>query len=193
MRWEKLFADLDSRFGALGDAELMAELPDRQRSAAAELTMVQRCLGAMGEQVRVRVRSGALYQGPLHGVGPDWILLNNAGGGEVLLALRAVVAVEGLTTATGGPLTAVARRFGLRLAMRGISRDRSPVVMGVSGAPAGQTGYGTEISGTIDRVGADFVEVAQHAMWEPRRAGSVRAMVLIPVDAVDSVRTLSQV
>lgn len=192
VRWEQLFADLDAQFGELADAELMAELPDRQRSAAGTLTMVQRCIGAIGSDLRVRVRSGAGHSGVLQSVGPDWILLGDTNSGEVLLSLSAITTIEGLTSTTGAPLSTVGRRLDLRFAMRGIARDRSPVVIEVAGASVGQTGVGTEISGTIDRVGADFVELAQHAMWEPRRAGAVRSMMLLPVNAVNSVRALSR-
>ncbi|MEO7125837.1 MAG: hypothetical protein ABI382_09820 [Nakamurella sp.] len=193
MRWEQLFADLDSRFDELADAEMMAELPDRQRSAAGSLTVVQRCIGAIGADVRVRVRSGALHSGELRGVGPDWILLGMTSPGEVLLSMVAVVTIDGLTATTGAPLSVVGSRIDLRLAMRGIARDRSPVVIGVMGAPDGMAGAGTELSGTIDRVGADFIEMAQHATWEPRRASSVRSMLLVPIGAVDSVRAMPRV
>jgi len=191
VRWQRLFTDLDTRFDELADAELMSELPDQQRSAAGALTVVQRCAGGIGAELRVRVRSGRLHSGTLRGVGADWILVAPAGGGEVLIALSAVTAIDGLRAATGAPLGAVGSRFDLRLALRGIARDRSPVVIGVSGAAEGQTGAGTDLSGTIDRVGADFVEVAQHAAWEPRRAEAVRAVLLIPLAAVDSVRALA--
>lgn len=193
MRWERLFTDLDTQFEQLADAQLMAELPDRQRSAGAALTVVQRCAGAIGAELRVRLRSGRLHSGELRGVGSNWVLLCPAGGGEVLIALAAVTAIEGLRAATGAPLGAVASRFDLRLALRGIARDRSPVVLGVSGAAEGQSGAGTDLSGTIDRVGADFVELAQHAMWEPRRVDTVRSVLLVPLDALDSARALPRV
>jgi hypothetical protein len=192
VRWERLFADLDARFDELADAEVMGQLPDQQRSAVAALTMVQRCAGAIGAELRVRVRSGRMHSGELRTVGTDWILLGPPGVGEVLIALAAVTAIDGLRAATGAPLGAVASRFDLRLALRGIARDRSPVVIGVSGAAEGQAGAGTDLSGTIDRVGADFMEVAQHAVWEPRRAEAVRSVLLVPLAAVDSVRALAR-
>jgi hypothetical protein len=193
VRWERLFADLDVRFDELADAEMMAQLPDMQRSAAASLTMVQRCSGAIGADIRVRLRSGRMHAGELRSVGADWILLGLAGGGEVVIALAAVTAIEGLRAATGSPLEVVASRFDLRLALRGIARDRSPVVIGVAGAPEGQPGAGTDLSGTIDRVGGDFAELALHPMWEPRRAQAVRSVLLVPLRAIDSVRALPRV
>ncbi len=47
-----------------------------------------------------------------------------------------------------------------------------------------------ELTGTIDRVGADFLELAVHAAWEPRRAGSVRSVALVPLSAIVLVRAL---
>lgn len=192
VRWEQLFSDLDARFDDLADAEMMAELPDRQRRAARAVTTVQRLLGAIGCAVRVRVRSGRLHTGDLTAVGPDWLLVADAGGGERLLNLHAVTAIEGLTTGTGAPLSSVAGRLDLRMALGGIARDRSPVVVGIPGESEGSHASGVELTGTIDRVGADFLELAQHPVWEPRRRGAVRSVVLIPVAAVDSVRTLVQ-
>ena len=49
---------------------------------------------------------------------------------------------------------------------------------------------GTEITGTIDRVGADFAEIAVHAAWEPRRAATVRSVVLVPLAAISMIRAL---
>ena len=39
-------------------------------------------------------------------------------------------------------------------------------------------------------VGADFLELAVHAPWEPRRAGSVRSVVAVPLVGVVLVRAL---
>lgn len=189
MRWEQLFADLDSRFADWADAELMAELPDRERQAAGSVTMVQRCAGAIGRSITVRTRGGRAHTGELREVGPDWLLLASAAEGETIVASAAVVTLDGLTSATGMPLTVVASRFDLRLALRGIARDRAPVTIGVMGARGDQGGT-ADLSGTLDRVGSDFLEVALHPAWEPRRASSVRSVVLLPLAAVDSVRSV---
>jgi len=51
-------------------------------------------------------------------------------------------------------------------------------------------GSTAEVIGTIDRVGADFIEVAVHAAWEPRRAAAVRSVALVPLDAIVLVRAM---
>lgn len=192
VRWEQLFADLDSQFADLADAEMMAELADRERHAAGSVSMAQRCAGAVGRPVTLRTRAGRAYAGELRDVGPDWLLIDGLGVGETLISASAVVAVGGLTAASGLPLSPVAARFGLRLALRQIARDRAPVTISVMGGAPGDPG-GAELSGTLDRVGADFVELAQHPVWEPRRAQSVQSVALVPLAALDAVRSLPAV
>ena len=47
---------------------------------------------------------------------------------------------------------------------------------------------GTTADGTIDRIGADFVEIAAHAAGELRRRSEVRDVLVAPLSAVAAVR-----
>jgi hypothetical protein len=62
-----------------------------------------------------------------------------------------------------------------------LARDRTPVAVVLTS--------GDVLTGTIDRVGEDFVELAEHPVDEPRRAGSVRAVRLLPLSALAAVRS----
>ena len=190
VRWEQLFNDLDSRFDQEADAQMLAELADRQRVAAGALLFTARLVGAVGRPVRLRLSAGPPATGVIRSVGPDWILLAERPGREALVNLGAVTAVEGLVHATGAPLSGIALRLDLRHMLRGIARDRSPVSVLIPGSTTGPELNGTEITGTLDRIGADFVELAVHAPWEPRRATTVRSVLALPIRALIAVRAM---
>jgi len=199
MRWDRLFDDLEARFEELADAEAAAELADRERVTGGAVRATQRLSGAIGMTVRIRLAGGPVVSGTLRGVGPDWLLLTGGQQRDCLVASAAVIAVEGLTATTGHELSGVAARLDLRKALRGLTRDRSPVAVALAGWSGGAAaGFGAaagsaesgEIIGTIDRVGADFIEVAVHAAWEPRRASAVRSVALVPLTAIVLVRAL---
>ncbi|HVD89397.1 MAG TPA: hypothetical protein VNB91_10935 [Jatrophihabitantaceae bacterium] len=71
-------------------------------------------------------------------------------------------------------------RLTFRIALRGLVRDRSTVQVRLTD--------GRTVIGTLDRVGADFVELAEHAAGESRRAAEVRDVLLLPVQAIVLVR-----
>src|SRR6478752_2574731 len=205
MRWDRLFADLEARFDEIGDMEAAAELADRQRVAIGAVRTSQRLSGSIDQSVRLRLAGGASIGGVLRTVGPDWLLVVEGRARECIVALRAVTAVEGLTAATAPEMTGLSLRLDLRRALRGLARDRSPVAVGLTGwlgglagrspssaaAGTGSASIGSaEVIGTIDRVGADFIEVAVHAAWEPRRAAAVRSVALVPLDAIVLVRAM---
>lgn len=201
MRWDRLFADLEGRFDELADAEAAAELADRERVAVGAIRATQRLAGSLDRPIRVRLAGGASIGGVLRTVGPDWLLLTEGQGRDCLVAWTAVTAVEGLSSSTGPEMSSFAVRLDLRRALRGLARDRSPVAIAMTGWTGGSAGSSVgagasgpigsaELTGTIDRVGADFVEVAVHAAWEPRRAGTVRSVALVPLAGVLLVRAL---
>lgn len=178
MRWDDLFADLEAQAAALDVAERAAEIAERTRIEVGGLGMRERLAAALGSTVRGQVLGGVAFAGTIERVGPDWLLLDEGDGRESVLALAALASVTGLgrTSAVPGSGGAVHARLGLRSALRGIARDRSTVRLHLRD--------GITLDATLDRVGADFVEVARHAPGEPRRRGEVRDVVLVPLDAV---------
>lgn len=187
MRWDGLFADLEAQAEALEQAECAAEVETRTRGEVGRLALADRLRGALGSQLRLRVAGGLLVTGALTRVGPDWVLLTEAADREVVLVLAHVLGVRGLGRLSAAPGSAgvVESRLGLRHALRGIVRDRSAVRVHLTDARP--TEFGT-IDGTLDRVGADFVEVATHPTGEARRRADVLEVELVPLAAIAAVR-----
>jgi len=183
MRWDDLFRDLEAQLDAAEAAELDAEVADRTRREAAQLTLVDRARAAVGHPVVVRALGAGPVDGLLADVGSQWLLVAETGGREVLVPSTSVVSLAGLRAWSGTPGSAgqVFARLGLGHALRGIARDRLPVQVWLTD--------GSVVSGTVDRVGADFLEVTEHGTGEPRRRGDVTGVRTVPFAALAMVRS----
>jgi hypothetical protein len=182
MRWERLFDDLEAQLRAADQDEFAAEVADRSRRELARLHLLDRLRRARGAVVELTVDGVGAISGVLSRVGPGWLLLDVAGQPSALVATTALVGVRGLPLAADEPSTvgAVESNLDLGFVLRVIARDRSPV------AVVGRDG--SHFTGTIDRVGADFVDLAEHAPGEPRRSGQVGSVRTLTFDGLAVVR-----
>ncbi|MDT4912702.1 MAG: hypothetical protein QOC66_1830 [Pseudonocardiales bacterium] len=182
MRWAALFADLEAQAAVLEQAERAAEVDERTRGEVGALRLRDRARAAIGTPVRVRATGGVTAAGELLRVGPDWLLVDEGGGRELVVATAHLLSLRGLGRYSAVPNTegVVESRLGLRHALRGIARDRSAVRVHLTD--------GSTVDATIDRVGADFLEVATHGAGEVRRRSDVRDVELIPLAAIGAVR-----
>lgn len=182
VRWEALFADLEAQVEAAERADLDAEVRDRTRREAALVRAVDRLAPARGRRLGVVVLGGGALHGRLLDVGPDWLLLEESSGREALVPLVAVQGITGLGahTAVPGSEGAVGRRLDLRWALRGLARSRAGVQVVLRD--------GTALAGTLDRVGSDHVELAEHGQGEARRGPAVRGVRLVPLTALALLR-----
>ena len=89
-----------------------------------------------------------------------------------LLAATDVERSRGDTTAA-----ATTRRFGLGYALRALSRDRATVAVHLLGHEAA-------IVGTIDGVGADHLDLAEHPEGTARRRENVTAVTTVATSAL---------
>ncbi len=185
MRWQRLFADLQAEFDAAEAAAERAEDASRRRVETGAVRLVDRLAGALGRPLALRCRGAGDVTGVLVDVGADWLLLTDDGGREVLVATSTVRTVAGLGRVTAAPRERdlVRVRLDLRRAVRGLARDRSVVQVVLDD--------GSVYVGTVDGVGADHVELAEHAADQPRRATAVRGVRAIALPAVAVVRTLA--
>lgn len=177
MRWESLFDDLEAQLRRDEAQNLASEVAERARAERARITLAQRLLAQEGA---LRVRVGSLeVVGQVADAAPQWIVLEEAAG-SVLVPTAMIEWVEGLTRRAHDDSGKVLRRLGLGHALRALARDRAGVRVGVGAAV---------LDGTIDRVGADHVDLARHERGEWRRARSVTAVLAIPFAQVCWVRS----
>lgn len=182
MRWDELFADLEAQAGAADLAQRAGEVDERTRGEIGMLGLRERLRAALDVPLRVTLSGQLALTATLQRVGPDWLLLAEDGGREAVVVLDHVLGVRGLGrhSATPDSTGVVESRLGLRHALRGIARDRLPCRLHLADA--------STVDATVDRVGADFVEVATHGAGEMRRRQDVRDVELIPLRALVAVR-----
>jgi hypothetical protein len=183
VRWEALFDDLEAQADQLAAAELQAEVADRTRYEHGLIRLIDRLQETAGHPIAVTVAGAGAVHGRLVDAGTDWLLLEEVGSREVLVPLAAVLGVAGAgaRSAVPGSEGEVGRRLDLRWALRGLARDRAGVAAALRD--------GSTVSGTLDRVGADHVDIAEHPPGEPRRAGAVRQVRLVPLGALARLRS----
>jgi hypothetical protein len=183
MRWQQLFEDLRSQFETEEAAAERAESASRTRAEVGGIHLAERLGGALGSPVALDVRGAGRVAGVLVERGSDWLLLADGHGRDQLVALAAVRSVAGLgrRTAPSEPVGAVRARLDLRRALRGLARDRATVQLVLDD--------GGTLTGTLDRVGADYVELAEHPADTPRRSEAVQGVRAVVIAAVALVRT----
>jgi hypothetical protein len=181
MRWQQLFADLQAQFDEEEAAVERGESASRARAEIGAVQLAQRLRGALGSRLSLTCRGAGQIGGVLAHVGADWLLLEDDGGRQYLVASSAVRAVAGLGRCTAAAEPEGRVRMDLRRALRGLARDRAAVQVILDD--------GGVLTGTVDRVGADYVELAEHPADQPRRAEAVQGVRAVVIGAVAVVRT----
>jgi hypothetical protein len=182
VRWERLFDDFEAQLDAADREEFAGEVADRTRREVALVHLLDRLRHALGASVELGVDGAGPLCGVIRRVGPGWLLLDVAAQPEVVVSVPAVRTVRGLPVAAADVegLGLLESRLDLGHVLRVIARDRSPVAVVLRD--------GSRWTGTLDRVGADFVDLAEHAIGEPRRAGNVSAVRTLAFAGVAVVR-----
>ena len=178
MRWEEsvlsMFDDLEMQADGLHLAERAVEVEELSVAQYAEVELGGRLHGSLGRPVHVRLEDGPELRGRLARVGLDWLLLEDDAAAWVV-HLPAVVALTGLGPGSR-PADAlpVSARLTLRSVLRRLAAERQPCAVHLRG--------GRSLSGTLVRVGADFVELASDETGGP---------VTVPLAAVSVVQERS--
>lgn len=187
MRWDRLFDDLEGQLDVLARQERQAEVAEHTRAERGQIALAHRLTAALDQEIRLKVWGLGWLHLRLLDVGAGWVLAEIEAqvpgrGLELLVPTDAVLGVERLGPAADPRDSTASRRFGLSRALRAVSRDRAVVRV--------HDRAGDHLTGTIDRVLADHLDLTRHADHEVRRPGAVRGVVSIPYTALAAVRRL---
>ncbi len=175
-RFEALLNGIAAEAEAADAAALDADIAEVERAARAESRVLDRLRGQA--RVTLEMVGGQLVTGLVAAVGRDVVVLA-ADDGDWAVPLWGISAVVNPGDSARSARS-MSERLGMLSVARAWSRQRSVVRIMRIGAPP--------LDGTVDSVGADYVELAEHDPGEPRRGEAVRRQVLIPLGAISGIR-----
>ncbi|MEZ0449598.1 hypothetical protein [Cellulomonas sp. ICMP 17802] len=154
MRWEALFADMEAQLAAGRLADVRADVAELARAERASVGLTDRLRASTGATVRVLLAGGELLEGTLVDAAPEWLLVSASPGRQALVPLTAVAALDCVAAHAAPAPGPVEARLGLGHALRALARDRAQVRVDAGGA---------ELTGRIERVGADHLDLTDGA------------------------------
>ncbi|MGM1017727.1 MAG: hypothetical protein ACQEW8_09345 [Actinomycetota bacterium] len=182
MQWERLFEDLEDQLASEWEAERSAldSETERLRISRLELRARLRRIAADRTVVVIDVPDQRRLRAVVHDVGADWVAIRGTEDhGTTLMPLTAVTAIEldhsGILSSLDAPPPPrpLRERMTLGFVLRDLARRRVPLSFAVLG--------GGHRHGTIDRAGADHLDVALHDPGAPRRRDAVHGFCVIPL------------
>jgi hypothetical protein len=180
MRWDALFADLEAQINGEAARDRVVEVQEMVRIERAQLPISGRLGGHLGGPVALVLLGGLRLRGQLRRVGAGWLSLT-VGNVEYLVPVPAVASLTGPGARVAPPANPGRRLVSLGAALRAVVRDRARVTLHArDGSILG--------TGTLDHAGIDYVQLAAHPLGEFRRDDSVRALLLVPLEALAAVQ-----
>ncbi len=194
MRWDHLFDDLAGQL----EHELQSEESDLQieeerlrlgRLAVRDRLAVLKASARPGvASIRVRLRTGEVHEVTIVTVGRDWFAGDLDGVPGRHQAIIPIAAIDSLlltahqasaSLEAGVATSELAARLGVAFLLRDLCRRRATVTIVTSTS---------SVSGTIDRVGRDHLDLAVHDLDTPRRSSAVEQVRVVGFDQLLLVR-----
>jgi len=198
MRWERLFQDLEDQLDREADAELEDIARDEERLRIARLPLIERVREFQGQPGSAPVLSISVSQLVLDCTvircGRDWMLVQVHGpaalAGTALMPVAAMksvrihaLGVSQVTRPKSGEASvrpgALSSDIAFSFVLRDLCRRRRHVTLRCDF---------DEISGTIERVGKDHLDIAIHSAGLPRTADAVSHFEIVPLARIDLVQ-----
>jgi hypothetical protein len=193
MRFDELFDDLEGQLERELEADAAHRRADEERLRLARLELRDRIAavaGADGGGIRLRLANGEVFEARPATIGRDWLAADLADGAQCILPLAAVAALS-LTpeqsrlsvrrpSPDGRESGGLLPRVGIGVVLRDLARRRVPVDLRTMDAGV--------LHGTIDRAGADHLDLAVHERGRPRRESAVSELRVVALRALLWVR-----
>lgn len=194
VRWDRFFDDLEDQLASEWEAERAALDTEAERlrlsrvQLSERLTLLSERDAATLTTASFDLADGTTLRARVTGVGADWVALAPVEGprGAVVAPFAAILAVgmphaDLLRTArVAPPRSPLSERLTFGFVLRDLVRRRAGVAVHLVN--------GRLLTGTIDRAGADHLDLALHDPGAPRRADAVTGHRIVPFAAVAWVR-----
>lgn len=191
MRWENFFDDLEGQLASEWEAERAALDTEAERLRLSRVALRER-LSMLVDRERDAVppsfdlADGTVLAAEVTGVGADWVALDGGRSGALVVPFASIASIgmphaDVLRSARPAPArSALADRLSLGFLARDLVRRRIGVTVHLT--------HGRTLAGTIDRAGADHLDIALHEPGTPRRASEVTGHRIVPFAAVVWIR-----
>ncbi|REJ06554.1 hypothetical protein DY023_05455 [Microbacterium bovistercoris] len=189
MEWDHLFDDLEGQLASEWEAERAALDAESERLRISKLTLHDRLRALCGQASVVVLDLGDEHRlhATMRTIGADWIAVTIRNDPRPLIV--PIAAIAGVGTDHGSLLGSLAEtaelsplraRMDLGFVLRDLARRRTTVALAVRD--------GGLQHGTIDRAGADHLDIALHDAGEPRRTSTVRGFRVVPFSSLRWIR-----
>jgi hypothetical protein len=194
VRWQNLFDDLESQLESELGADEVDLLAEEERLRLGRLTLRDRLRAVQADEphlpLGLTLRGGGRLALRIGALGRDWLAGETDAGAlrSAIVPLAAVASLDPVGAQLAAslrvdpapePPTALSARLGLAFVLRDLCRRRAAVDLHVGAA---------RWHGTIDRVGRDHLDLAEHAPGESRRTGAVARIRIVAFAGLDLVR-----
>jgi len=189
VRWDRFFDDLEDQLASEWEAERAALDTEAERLRLSRVALHERLSALVGHEaaasaVAFEFADGTVLRAAVTGVGADWVALQPAEGrvAAVVAPFSSIASIgmphhDLLRSARPAPArTSLAERLTFGFVLRDLVRRRSGVAVHLTS--------GRALTGTIDRAGADHLDLALHEPGAPRRADAVSGHRIVPFAAV---------
>jgi hypothetical protein len=193
VRWDRFFDDLEDQLASEWEAERAALDTEAERLRLSRVSLRERLSQLVGRDhpgpaVSFDLSDGTTLRAAVSGVGADCVALLPAEGrtSAVVVPFPAIAGIgmphdDLLRTARPAPVqSALADRLTFGFVLRDLVRRRAGVAVHLSS--------GRALHGTVDRAGADHLDLALHDPGAPRRSGAVTGHRIVPFASVSWVR-----